>query len=230
MPRRRGRLRGRARRVRRPGARALRRLPGRQPRPRRPRRARHLLLLRGRSRGGRVDARKRRRARTLEFLRTLEPSGEREGIGLFHASPRDPVWEYVLSARAGRRRDGLPPAADRADRPLSRRPLLQPPRGRGIRRDQGRAGRRRRPARPRSRRLAGQPRQRRPAPRRRSARRLAGARHRGGDRLLPPGPLRRSRRRRTRSRPPAFPSASPTACTSGSEAYLQGKPARQGVL
>lgn len=34
---------------------------------------------------------------TLEFLRTLEPSGEREGIGLFHASPRDPVWEYVLS-------------------------------------------------------------------------------------------------------------------------------------
>ena len=33
----------------------------------------------------------------LEFLRGLEPSGEREGIGLFHASPRDPVWEYVLS-------------------------------------------------------------------------------------------------------------------------------------
>ena len=23
--------------------------------------------------------------------------GEREGVGLFHASPRDPVWEYVLS-------------------------------------------------------------------------------------------------------------------------------------
>jgi predicted phosphodiesterase len=36
--------------------------------------------------------------RTLEFLRELEPSGERGGIGLFHASPRDPVWEYVLSA------------------------------------------------------------------------------------------------------------------------------------
>lgn len=35
--------------------------------------------------------------RTLEFLRELEPSGERSGIGLFHASPRDPVWEYVLS-------------------------------------------------------------------------------------------------------------------------------------
>jgi diadenosine tetraphosphatase ApaH/serine/threonine PP2A family protein phosphatase len=37
-------------------------------------------------------------ARTPEWLRELEPAGEREGIGLFHASPRDPVWEYVLSA------------------------------------------------------------------------------------------------------------------------------------
>ena len=36
--------------------------------------------------------------RTLELLRELEPAGDREGIGLFHASPRDPVWEYVLSA------------------------------------------------------------------------------------------------------------------------------------
>jgi diadenosine tetraphosphatase ApaH/serine/threonine PP2A family protein phosphatase len=34
---------------------------------------------------------------TLEFLRELEPSGERDGLGLFHASPRDPIWEYVLS-------------------------------------------------------------------------------------------------------------------------------------
>jgi diadenosine tetraphosphatase ApaH/serine/threonine PP2A family protein phosphatase len=34
---------------------------------------------------------------TLEFLAELEPDGERHGIGLFHASPRDPVWEYVLS-------------------------------------------------------------------------------------------------------------------------------------
>ena len=31
------------------------------------------------------------------FLEQLEPKGEREGVGLFHASPRDPVWEYVLS-------------------------------------------------------------------------------------------------------------------------------------
>jgi diadenosine tetraphosphatase ApaH/serine/threonine PP2A family protein phosphatase len=34
---------------------------------------------------------------TIEFLRELEPTGLREGMGLFHASPRDPVWEYVLS-------------------------------------------------------------------------------------------------------------------------------------
>ncbi len=35
--------------------------------------------------------------RTLELLRELEPRGRREGIGLFHGSPRDPVWEYLLS-------------------------------------------------------------------------------------------------------------------------------------
>ncbi len=29
--------------------------------------------------------------------RRCEPSGSGAGIGLFHASPRDPVWEYVLS-------------------------------------------------------------------------------------------------------------------------------------
>lgn len=35
---------------------------------------------------------------TLEFLASLDPAASREGVGLFHASPRDPVWEYVLSA------------------------------------------------------------------------------------------------------------------------------------
>ncbi len=34
---------------------------------------------------------------TLEFLRDLSPNGERAGLGLFHGSPRDPIWEYVLS-------------------------------------------------------------------------------------------------------------------------------------
>jgi predicted phosphodiesterase len=36
-------------------------------------------------------------APTREYLLSLKPAGEAEGIGLFHASPRDPVWEYVLS-------------------------------------------------------------------------------------------------------------------------------------
>jgi diadenosine tetraphosphatase ApaH/serine/threonine PP2A family protein phosphatase len=34
---------------------------------------------------------------SLEFMRGLEPASSRAGIGLFHASPRDPIWEYVLS-------------------------------------------------------------------------------------------------------------------------------------
>jgi predicted phosphodiesterase len=34
---------------------------------------------------------------TRDFLRGLEPKGEGYGYGLFHASPRDPIWEYVLS-------------------------------------------------------------------------------------------------------------------------------------
>ena len=34
---------------------------------------------------------------THDFLAGLSPSGEAEGIGLYHASPRDPIWEYVLS-------------------------------------------------------------------------------------------------------------------------------------
>jgi diadenosine tetraphosphatase ApaH/serine/threonine PP2A family protein phosphatase len=34
---------------------------------------------------------------TLEFLRQLRPAGEQAEVGLFHASPRDPIWEYVLS-------------------------------------------------------------------------------------------------------------------------------------
>jgi predicted phosphodiesterase len=34
---------------------------------------------------------------TLEFLSGLQPVASQDGVGLFHASPRDPVWEYVLS-------------------------------------------------------------------------------------------------------------------------------------
>src|ERR1700693_5730331 len=34
----------------------------------------------------------------LEFLQSLSPQGQEGTVGLYHASPRDPVWEYVLSA------------------------------------------------------------------------------------------------------------------------------------
>ena len=34
---------------------------------------------------------------TREYLDGLEPSNLDEAVGLYHASPRDPVWEYVLS-------------------------------------------------------------------------------------------------------------------------------------
>jgi diadenosine tetraphosphatase ApaH/serine/threonine PP2A family protein phosphatase len=34
---------------------------------------------------------------TLDFLRGLEPVAAKAGVEMFHASPRDPVWEYVLS-------------------------------------------------------------------------------------------------------------------------------------
>lgn len=34
---------------------------------------------------------------TLRYLNGLEPLNIEEPVGLYHASPRDPVWEYVLS-------------------------------------------------------------------------------------------------------------------------------------
>ena len=36
------------------------------------------------------------------FLESLEPKGERPGVQMFHASPRDPIWEYVLSEHVAR--------------------------------------------------------------------------------------------------------------------------------
>jgi len=33
-----------------------------------------------------------------DFLESLDPQGAESAVGLFHASPRDPIWEYVLSA------------------------------------------------------------------------------------------------------------------------------------
>jgi len=34
---------------------------------------------------------------TREYLEALDPANSDEDVGLYHASPRDPVWEYVLS-------------------------------------------------------------------------------------------------------------------------------------
>jgi predicted phosphodiesterase len=33
---------------------------------------------------------------TVDFLRGLDPADETRDVALYHASPRDPVWEYVL--------------------------------------------------------------------------------------------------------------------------------------
>jgi diadenosine tetraphosphatase ApaH/serine/threonine PP2A family protein phosphatase len=52
------------------------------------------------SRGARMAAEWTRETiseETKDFLLALSPEGSAEGYGLFHASPRDPVWEYVLS-------------------------------------------------------------------------------------------------------------------------------------
>lgn len=40
---------------------------------------------------------------TRHFLHGLRPAEQRNGVALFHASPADPVWEYVLTDEAARR-------------------------------------------------------------------------------------------------------------------------------
>src|SRR5206468_591364 len=35
--------------------------------------------------------------RSVEYLSRLEPKDENGEVALYHASPRDPVWEYLLS-------------------------------------------------------------------------------------------------------------------------------------
>jgi diadenosine tetraphosphatase ApaH/serine/threonine PP2A family protein phosphatase len=52
------------------------------------------------SRGAAISARWTRKVIADEnrvFLDQLEPAGEDSGVGLYHASPRDPIWEYVLT-------------------------------------------------------------------------------------------------------------------------------------
>lgn len=53
------------------------------------------------SRGAGIAARWTQEVATPEsmaFLGSLAPEGAAGDIGLYHASPRDPVWEYVLSS------------------------------------------------------------------------------------------------------------------------------------
>jgi predicted phosphodiesterase len=45
---------------------------------------------------------KRIKPETRTFLDRLHPRGQIQGVGLYHASPRDPVWEYVLSYEQAR--------------------------------------------------------------------------------------------------------------------------------
>jgi diadenosine tetraphosphatase ApaH/serine/threonine PP2A family protein phosphatase len=33
----------------------------------------------------------------VAFIESLSPQGREQSVGLYHASPRDPIWEYVLS-------------------------------------------------------------------------------------------------------------------------------------
>ena len=100
---------------------------------------------------------------TREYLDELEPLSPDEAVGLFHASPRDPIWEYVLSPLQAEL------CLDAQEHRVclighSHVALSFSPRARllGHRADpRGRRG-----ARPAVRGVADQPRERRPAPRR----------------------------------------------------------------
>ena len=167
---------------------------------------------------------------TIEFLRELEPTGLREGVGLFHASPRDPVWEYVLSI-------------EQADACLDVQPervclighshvslfFTRPGSGEGRARPGAP-----RPATGRCSTSAAAPGWSTPAA---SASRATATR-------APPGWSSTPRRSRpastaspttstappSRSPPPAFPNTSPTASTRGRERQLQGKSSLYVVL
>ena len=85
-----------------------RRLPDRQPRPRR---ARGISTWTSSPRGRRQRALDAGRARRREPLVPLVPLAGRRassGVELYHASPRDPVWEYVLDAGSMRARSRSP--------------------------------------------------------------------------------------------------------------------------
>ena len=131
---------------------------------------------------------------TREYLDKLEPAHLDEHVGLFHASPRDPIWEYVLSPLQAELCLDAQIAPGLPDRPLARRAVVL------ARRRASRPAARRRAADEQldldGGRVADQPGQRGPAARRRPSRRLAraGPRRLGG--RLPPHGIRHRRGRR----------------------------------
>ena len=153
----------------------------------------------------------RRRPRRLAAL-ARPRRATHEGVGLYHASPRDPVWEYVLSTLLAELcLDAAPERVCLVGHSHVALSFVRPE-GEAATGDTRRGGRR---ARPRDRRVARQPRQRRAAARRRPARGLAAARHRrlagrsGGARSTT------SRAPRRRSARPACPTRSPSASEYG---------------
>ena len=132
---------------------------------------------------------------TMEFLKGLKPEDTSQPVGLYHASPRDPVWEYVLAV------DQASECMEEQSAPVSlighSHVALYFTDGAGNGRH-GRPGARRPRDRPHRGPLAAEPRQRRPAARRRPARGVARAGHRGLEGDLPP---RRVRDRRSRRAP-----------------------------
>ena len=172
VPGRRRRLRRRPQRLRRARRRARCRLPGRQPRPRRHRRplARRVLPRRGAS--PRAGRRRSCAPSTCEWLRgAAARQASARAVGLYHGCPRDPIWEYVLSALLAELCLDEPAPARLPRRPLATsrcrfvRPEGEPATGErrcgGDELDVA------------DRRVAAEPRLRRPAARRRPAGRLA---------------------------------------------------------
>ena len=84
-------------------ARALRPLPGRQPRPGRDRARSTSPTSRRARRPPPSGRRSTSRARRSTTSAGSSPPDESRAIGLYHASPRDPVWEYVLSTMQAER-------------------------------------------------------------------------------------------------------------------------------
>ena len=75
---------------------------------------------------------------TLEFLKSLEPQNLDQAVALYHASPRDPIWEYVLSPLQAELCLDVQRQAGVADRSLAcRAVLLAGPRRGGHRRNAG---------------------------------------------------------------------------------------------